>query len=57
MPFESISEEQREAFISSLKAGQYNLLLGAGASMDSSNAKRAASIAETKLHGKRILLP
>jgi hypothetical protein len=39
MPFESISEEQREAFISSLKAGQYNLLLGAGASMDSSNGK------------------
>lgn len=39
MPFESISEEQREAFISSLRAGQYNLLLGAGASMDSSNGR------------------
>jgi hypothetical protein len=39
MPFESVSEEQRDAFISSLRVGQYNLLTGAGASMDSSNGK------------------
>jgi hypothetical protein len=37
MPFKSISDQQREAFLSTLKAGQYNLLLGAGSSMDSSN--------------------
>jgi hypothetical protein len=37
MSFESISEEQHAAFVSSLRAGQYSLLLGAGASMDSSN--------------------
>jgi hypothetical protein len=39
MPFEAISDEQHAAFISSLKSGQYNLLLGSGASMDSSNGK------------------
>jgi hypothetical protein len=37
MPFESITPEQHEAFLSSLKWGQYNLLLGAGASVDSFN--------------------
>jgi hypothetical protein len=39
MPFEAISDEQRAAFISSLKSGQYNLLLGSGASMDSFNVR------------------
>jgi SIR2-like domain len=39
MPFEAISDEQHAAFVSSLKSGQYNLLLGSGASMDSSNGK------------------
>lgn len=38
MPFKFISEQQQGAFLSALKAGQYNLLLGAGSSMDSSNA-------------------
>jgi hypothetical protein len=37
MPFESISEEDHAAFVASLSLGQYNLLLGAGASMDSFN--------------------
>ncbi len=39
MPFENITAEHHAAFLSSLKAGQYNLLLGAGVSMDSSNAR------------------
>ncbi|WP_454648412.1 P-loop NTPase [Bradyrhizobium liaoningense] len=39
MAFENISEEQHASFVSSLRAGQYNLLLGAGASMDSSNSR------------------
>ncbi len=37
MSFKDISEDQHEAFRSALAAGQYNLLLGAGASMDASN--------------------
>ena len=37
MPFENITPEQHEAFLSSLKWGQYSLLLGAGASIDSFN--------------------
>ncbi len=37
MPFENITTEQHAAFVSSLKSGQYNLLLGAGASVDSYN--------------------
>ncbi|MCW1840203.1 SIR2 family protein [Prosthecomicrobium hirschii] len=39
MPFKSITGKQEAALISALRAGQYNLLLGAGFSMDSSNAK------------------
>jgi hypothetical protein len=39
MPFENISADEHVAFISSLKSGQYNLLLGAGASLDSSNER------------------
>ncbi|MBR0704562.1 SIR2 family protein [Bradyrhizobium diazoefficiens] len=39
MPFKNITGKQEAAFISSLRAGQYNLLLGAGFSMDSKNAK------------------
>lgn len=39
MPFKEITGKQEAAFISSLRAGQYNLLLGAGFSMDSTNAK------------------
>ena len=35
MPFKKISDEQHQSFLSALRAGQYNLLLGAGASMDS----------------------
>ncbi|ENN87545.1 hypothetical protein RHSP_44368 [Rhizobium freirei PRF 81] len=38
MTFKNITSSQHDAFISSLAAGQYNLLLGAGASMDSRNA-------------------
>lgn len=37
MSFKNISTEQHAAFVSSLKAGQYNLLLGAGVSLDSYN--------------------
>lgn len=39
MPFKNITGKQEAAFVSSLRAGQYNLLLGAGFSMDSKNAK------------------
>ena len=39
MPFKDITGRQEAAFVSSLRAGQYNLLLGAGFSMDSKNAK------------------
>jgi hypothetical protein len=39
MPFENITPEQHEAFLSSLKWGQYNLLLGSGASVDSFNKR------------------
>lgn len=39
MPFKDITGKQEAAFVSSLRAGQYNLLLGAGFSMDSKNAK------------------
>lgn len=39
MPFKDITGKQEAAFLSSLRAGQYNLLLGAGFSMDSTNAK------------------
>jgi hypothetical protein len=39
MPFKNITGKQESAFLSSLRAGQYNLLLGAGFSMDSKNAK------------------
>ncbi|MBD9506775.1 SIR2 family protein [Ensifer sp. ENS10] len=38
MSFVKISNEQHDAFVSSLKAGQYNLLLGAGVSLDSENS-------------------
>ncbi|MGR9463232.1 P-loop NTPase [Rhizobium leguminosarum] len=37
MTFKEITDSQEESFVSALAAGQYNLLLGAGASMDSSN--------------------
>ncbi|HTW51935.1 MAG TPA: SIR2 family protein [Stellaceae bacterium] len=37
MPFKDISPLQHDAFVSSLRAGHYNLLLGAGASVDASN--------------------
>lgn len=37
MPFKTIRVDQMEAFRSGLKAGSYNLLLGAGASMDAKN--------------------
>jgi hypothetical protein len=39
MPFENITSEQHDAFVSSLKWGEYNLLLGSGVSIDSSNKK------------------
>lgn len=39
MPFKDITGKQEAALVSSLRAGQYNLLLGAGFSMDSKNAK------------------
>jgi len=39
MPFKNITGKQEAAFVSSLRAGQYNLLLGAGFSMDSKNAR------------------
>jgi hypothetical protein len=39
MPFKDITGKQEAAFVSSLRAGQYNLILGAGFSMDSKNAK------------------
>jgi hypothetical protein len=38
MGFKNISITQHASFLSSLRAGQYNLLLGAGASMDSQNS-------------------
>lgn len=38
MSFKTISPEQHATFISALRSGQYNLLLGAGSSMDSSNS-------------------
>ena len=38
MPFKNVTGKQEAAFLSSLRAGQYNLLLGAGFSMDSKNA-------------------
>ena len=37
MAFKNITNAQKESFISALRAGQYNLLLGAGTSMDSQN--------------------
>jgi hypothetical protein len=37
MPFKSITNEQEASFRLALAAGQYNLLLGAGSSMDSHN--------------------
>jgi hypothetical protein len=37
MPFKNITGKQEAAIKSALRAGQYNLLLGAGFSMDSSN--------------------
>lgn len=39
MAFENITPEQHTAYLASLTSGQYNLLLGAGVSMDSSNAR------------------
>lgn len=39
MPFKNITGKQEAALFSALRAGQYNLLLGAGFSMDSTNAK------------------
>jgi hypothetical protein len=38
MPFKTITASEQEAFVSGLRSGQYNLLLGAGTSMDSHNA-------------------
>jgi hypothetical protein len=38
LPFKSITTGQREGFLAALAAGQYNLLLGAGSSVDSTNA-------------------
>ena len=38
MAFETITETQRSAFVSSLLTGQYNLLLGSGISLDSHNS-------------------
>lgn len=46
MPFKSISKSQNGAFLSALRAGQYNLLLGAGASADSTNAFGALPIGD-----------
>ncbi|HEV7245984.1 MAG TPA: SIR2 family protein [Shinella sp.] len=37
MTFKNATPEQVDAFLSTLKSGQYNLLLGAGSSMDSTN--------------------
>ncbi len=37
MAFKNITAQQKAAFLSALRSGQYNLLLGAGASMDSTN--------------------
>jgi len=37
MPFKSITKAQHEAFLLSVRSGQYNLLLGAGTSLDTSN--------------------
>jgi len=49
MPFKDITGKQEDAFISSLRAGQYNLLLGAGFSMDSRNAKGQLPSGDTLL--------
>src|SRR5580693_501323 len=38
MSFKSISPAQQERFLFALRSGQYNLLLGAGSSMDSTNS-------------------
>jgi hypothetical protein len=38
MPFKNITAKQEAAFLSALRVGRYNLLLGAGFSMDSSNS-------------------
>ena len=38
MAFKSITPDQHAAFLSALRAGHYNLLLGAGSSMDSRNS-------------------
>jgi len=38
MPFKDITGKQEDAIKSALRAGQYNLLLGAGFSMDSTNS-------------------
>lgn len=38
MTFKNATQEQINAFLSTLKSGQYNLLLGAGSSMDTTNA-------------------
>ena len=37
MAFKKITQVQQASFVSGLRAGQYNLLLGAGSSMDSEN--------------------
>lgn len=47
MTFKDITAPQHEAFISSLASGRYNLLLGAGSSMDSCNIKGKLPDGET----------
>ncbi|MBO1326187.1 SIR2 family protein [Acetobacter sp. TBRC 12305] len=49
MPFKNITGKQEDAFVSSLRAGQYNLLLGAGFSMDSRNKKGILPSGDTLL--------
>ena len=37
MPFKEISSQQTDTLLSALRSGNYNLLLGAGSSMDATN--------------------
>jgi hypothetical protein len=57
MPFKAITGKQEAAFVSSLRAGQYNLLLGAGFSMDSKNAKGPLPSGEELLGDLAGILP
>ena len=45
--FDSITDQQLDAFKVSLRTGQYNLLLGSGVSLDSHNARGALPCTET----------